>query len=107
MTAAAHSDTLVVFGVTGDLAHKMIFPALYALVAKGALNVPIVGVASPNWTLEQLHARITESIEHAGVSNTTYVLPKLLSLVTFVCGDYRDAETFQSIKKALGGAQRP
>ena len=52
------SDALVLFGVTGDLAHKMIFPALYALVKRGALKVPVVGVARPNWTPARLHARV-------------------------------------------------
>ena len=50
---ASHSDALVLFGVTGDLAHKMIFPALYALAKRGALKVPVIGVASPNWSLAQ------------------------------------------------------
>ena len=48
---ASHSDALVLFGVTGDLAHKMIFPALYALAKRGALKVPVIGVASPKWSL--------------------------------------------------------
>ena len=51
---ASHSDALVLFGVTGDLAHKMIFPALYALAKRGALKVPVIGVASPKWSLAQL-----------------------------------------------------
>ena len=53
---------LVLFGVTGDLAHKMIFPALYAMVKRGDLNVPIVGVALPKWSLERLHRRLTERL---------------------------------------------
>ena len=58
-----HSNALVVYGVTGDLAHKMIFPALYAMVKHGNLNVPIIGVAFPKWSLERLHRRITQSIK--------------------------------------------
>ena len=50
---ASHSDALVLFGVTGDLAHKMIFPALYALAKRGDLKVPVIGVASPKWSLAQ------------------------------------------------------
>ena len=50
---ASHSDALVLFGVTGDLAHKMIFPALYAMAKRGALKVPVIGVASPKWSLAQ------------------------------------------------------
>ena len=50
---ASHSDALVLFGVTGDLAHKMIFPALYAMVKRNVLNVPVIGVAFPKWSLDQ------------------------------------------------------
>ena len=49
--AESQSDALVVFGVTGDLAHKMIFPALYAMVKSGKLTVPVIGVAFPKWSL--------------------------------------------------------
>jgi glucose-6-phosphate 1-dehydrogenase len=60
--AASRSDALVLFGVTGDLAHKMIFPALYAMVKSGALKVPVIGVAFPKWSLARLHKRVTDSI---------------------------------------------
>ena len=63
---ASRSDALVLFGVTGDLAHKMIFPALYALAKNGALKVPVVGVASPKWSLEQLRNRVEDSIQRSG-----------------------------------------
>ena len=59
---AARSDALVLFGVSGDLAHKMIFPALYAMAKRGALNVPVIGVASSKWTVAQLCKRATDSI---------------------------------------------
>ena len=64
--ANSQSDALVVFGATGDLAHKMIFPALYAMVKRGVLNVPVIGVAFPKWSLERLHRRATDSIKRAG-----------------------------------------
>ena len=63
MRAPSHSDALVLFGVTGDLAHKKIFPALYAMVKRGTLNVPVIGVALPKWSLPQLHKRVTDSIK--------------------------------------------
>jgi len=66
MTAPLHSDALVVFGATGDLAYKQIFPALQAMVRTGALNVPVVGVAKSRWTLDQLRARARDSLEHHG-----------------------------------------
>ena len=64
--ADSPSDALVLFGVTGDLAHKMIFPALYALVKRGKLNVPIIGVAFPKWTLARVRKRVTDSIRRSG-----------------------------------------
>ena len=63
---ASHSDALVLFGVTGDLAHKMIFPALYALAKRGALKVPVIGVASPNWSLADLRNRVKDSMTRSG-----------------------------------------
>ena len=59
------ADALVIFGVTGDLAHKMIFPALYAMCKRGVLNVPVVGVASSKWNLAQLRKRVKDSIRHS------------------------------------------
>ena len=63
---ASRSDALVLFGVTGDLAHKMIFPALYAMAKRGTLKVPVIGVAFPKWSLERLHKRVTDSIKRSG-----------------------------------------
>ncbi|MEB2332930.1 MAG: glucose-6-phosphate dehydrogenase [Anaerolineaceae bacterium] len=101
------SDALALFGVTGDLAYKMIIPALYALVKRNALTIPIVGVALEKWTLEQLRARITDSLQHEGGIDDRQAFDKLLSLLRYVSGDYNRQETFSSIKEALGGAQRP
>ena len=61
----SHSDALVLFGVTGDLAHKMIFPALYALVKWDALKVPVIGVAFPKWSLTRLQNRVKDSIKRS------------------------------------------
>lgn len=105
--ALKHSDALVVFGVTGDLAHKQIFPALYAMVKRGELTVPWVGVAFPNWSVERLHRRITDSIERAGGIDNQRALKTLLASFTYVSGDYKDAQTFVAIKQALGKARRP
>jgi hypothetical protein len=66
-----HSDALVVFGVTGDLAHKQIFPALYAMVKRGELTVPVIGVAFPKWSLERMQRRITDSIKRRAGSTTS------------------------------------
>ncbi|HTW61916.1 MAG TPA: glucose-6-phosphate dehydrogenase [Terracidiphilus sp.] len=105
--AEPQSDALVVFGVTGDLAHKMIFPALYAMVKRGALKVPVIGVALPKWSLERLHRRATDSIRRSGGIDDKRALQRLLSLLKYVSGDYADGNTFTTIKAALGKARRP
>src|ERR1017187_6773009 len=104
---ASRSDALVLFGVTGDLAHKMIFPALYTMVKRGTLKVPIIGVALPKWRLARLHKRVTESIERSGGVDNQPALHRLLSLLKYVSGDYDDPNTFTAIKSALGRARRP
>ncbi|MGP8271537.1 MAG: glucose-6-phosphate dehydrogenase [Terracidiphilus sp.] len=104
---ASKSDALVVYGVTGDLAHKMIFPALYAMIKRGTLNVPVIGVAFPKWTLERLQKRVTHSIEQSGGIDNKQALHHLLSLLKYVSGDYNDSDTFASIKQSLGRARRP
>ncbi len=105
--AKPHSDAPVIFGVTGDLAHKMIFPALYAMVKKGALKVPVIGVAFPKWSMVRLYKRVTDSIERSGGIDNKRALQHLLSLLKYVSGDYKDPSTFTTIKEVLGKARRP
>jgi len=97
----------VLFGVTGDLAHKMIFPALYAMVKSGALKVPVIGVAFPKWSPARLHKRVTDSIRRSGGIDDKRALRHLLSLISYVNGDYKDPATFAALKKALGSSRRP
>ena len=103
----APSDALVLFGVTGDLARKMIFPALYAMAKRGMLEVPVVGVASSPWSLKQLHERATDAIGQAGPIDDRRALRHLLSLLGYVSGNYNDPATFAALKQALGRARRP
>jgi glucose-6-phosphate 1-dehydrogenase len=103
----SHCNALVLFGVTGDLAHKMIFPALYALAKKGELKVPVIGVAFPKWSLARLHKRATDSIKRSGEINDRRALHQFLSRLSYVSGDYKDPGTFTEIKQALGPARRP
>jgi len=99
------ADALVIFGVTGDLAHKMIFPALYAMAKRGVLTVPVVGVAFSQWSLEQLREHATDSIRQAGGIDDLDALADLLSLLGYVDGDYNDPGTFVALKDALGDAR--
>jgi glucose-6-phosphate 1-dehydrogenase len=102
----SHSDALVFFGATGDLAYKKIFPALQAMIKRGHLDVPVIGVAKAGWNLEQLRARAHESLEkHGGVDAAAF--DKLSGLLRYVDGDYKDPGTFQAIRKELQGALRP
>ncbi|MGR9108095.1 MAG: glucose-6-phosphate dehydrogenase [Gammaproteobacteria bacterium] len=103
----APSDALVIFGVTGDLAHKMIFPALYGLARRGGLNVPVVGVASSKWSLAQLRKQATDSIKQGGKIDDRSALDHLLSRLRYVDGNYNDPGTFKALKQALGDARRP
>ncbi|MBC7603752.1 MAG: glucose-6-phosphate dehydrogenase [Ramlibacter sp.] len=104
---AQPADALVVFGATGDLAHKMIFPALYAMCRSGALKVPVIGVAASQWNAEQFRARARESVEQEGGAADPRALDKLLSSLQYVSGDYNDAATFDALRVALSGAKRP
>ncbi|MEO7251630.1 MAG: glucose-6-phosphate dehydrogenase, partial [Arenimonas sp.] len=100
------SDALVFFGATGDLAYKQIFPALQAMVAAGELDIPIIGVARPDWTQAQLQERARASVtEHGGLDEAAFA--KLAPLLQYIKGDYNDPATYQRLKHALGKAERP
>jgi glucose-6-phosphate 1-dehydrogenase len=101
-----HSDALVFFGATGDLAYKKIFPALQAMARRGHLDVPVIGVAKSGWNLKQFKARAKDSVkQHGGMDAKAF--KKLNNLLRYVDGDYNDASTFQAIRKELGKAKRP
>ena len=102
-----HSDALVVFGFTGDLANKKIFPALYAMVKKGLLTVPIIGVASSKLSTQDLCLRVRESLERENKLDDEPAFERLVTLLHYISGDYTDLATFEALKTALGKAQRP
>jgi glucose-6-phosphate 1-dehydrogenase len=101
------SDALVLFGMTGDLAHKMIFPALYAMVKSGTLAVPVIGVASRTWSVADLHEHVKESIREAGGIDNKEAFAHLLSLLTYISVNYDDPGAFSAIKNALADAKHP
>lgn len=105
--AVRQSDALVLFGITGDLARKKIFPALYALAKRGALNVPVIGVATSRLSPAQLRQRAKDAVKASGKIDDQPAFDHLLSLLSYVSGDYNDLGTFTALKKALGEARRP
>ncbi len=104
---APHSDALVLFGATGDLAHKMIYPALQAMVRHGHLDVPVIGVARPGWDLDKLRGYARDSLEKHAAGLDPAAFAKLSSLLRYVGGDYTDAKTFDRLRETLGRAERP
>ena len=103
----ARSDALVVFGATGDLAHKKVLPALYALHLRGDLNVPVIGVASSPWSHDEFRERARASVQTSGASAADGELDSFLAQLQYVSGNYQDSATFDALKKALGNARRP
>jgi len=102
----AHSDALVFFGATGDLAYKKIFPSLQAMIKRGHLTVPVIGVAKAGWNLDQFRARARDSLEkHGGIDEAAFA--KLIGLLHYIDGDYGDAATFAALRRELGTAKRP
>jgi glucose-6-phosphate 1-dehydrogenase len=100
------SDALVVFGATGDLAYQQIFPALHALSRSGRLEIPVVGVAKPDWSIEQFRDRARDSIAAHG-SLDAGAFAALAGRLSYVAGDYQAPDTFERLHHALGGATRP
>jgi glucose-6-phosphate 1-dehydrogenase len=102
----SHSDALVFFGATGDLAYKKIFPALLEMAKRGNLPGPVVGVAKQGWKLDQLRARAEASIKEHGEFDAA-AFAKLSDLLRYVDGDYNDPATFTQLRQELGAAKSP
>ena len=100
------SDALVLFGATGDLAYKQIFPALYAMARRGQLDIPVIGFARQTWTDEQLRARVRESVAERGEVDPA-VFEHLASRLSYVAGDYQAPTSYEALRRALGSRQRP
>ena len=103
--ATLSSDAFVFFGATGDLAYKKIFPALQAMIRRGGLDMPIIGVARPPWALDTLRQRARDSLEHHGLDGDAFA--KLSTQLRYVAGDYSDPGTYDRLREALSGAARP
>jgi glucose-6-phosphate 1-dehydrogenase len=104
--SVAHSDAIVFYGATGDLAYKQIFPALYALAQHDRLDIPVIGVANAGWELPSLQARARDSVlAHGAIDEAVFA--RFVSLLRYIDGDYRDTATFTALRRELGDAHRP
>jgi glucose-6-phosphate 1-dehydrogenase len=106
MAANILSDALVLFGASGDLAHKKLYPALYAMCRRGRLDIPVVGVGRSKWQIQDLIAHAHDAVcKRADFDEQTFA--RLAKLLRYVDGDYRDQETYRALRDALGGAKHP
>jgi glucose-6-phosphate 1-dehydrogenase len=104
--AIPSADAFVFFGATGDLAYKKIFPALQAMIRRGDLEMPIIGMGRSGWTLDKLRERVHDSLEHNGGVDAD-AFAKLSAQLQYVNGDYADPATYSRLQQALDGAARP
>src|SRR5678815_512557 len=106
MSSVPQSDALILFGATGDLAFKQIFPALQALTRRNHLDMPVIIVARSGWSLDQLKARIKDSLEqHGGLEPDAFA--RLVARLQYVDGDYSDNATYVNLRRVLAEAQHP
>ncbi len=104
---AGRGDALVLFGATGDLAKKKLYPALYHLAARGRLGIPVIGVAVSNWDDDQLRDYARTAVTQKEGSPNQGAIDELTRSLSFVCGDYRDRSTFELLGQRLAGARHP
>ncbi|HVM13399.1 MAG TPA: glucose-6-phosphate dehydrogenase [Egibacteraceae bacterium] len=104
---SVRSDALVLFGATGDLARKMLFPALHELARANELPATVVGVAASDWSTDALidYARAAVTEHGGGIDPDAF--SRLASALAYVAGDYRERETYTSLAAALGACDCP
>src|SRR6188474_3617570 len=104
---AQTADVLVVFGITSDLAKVMTFHSLYRLERRGLLDCPIVGVAVDDWSVDDLKERARTSITGTGETLDEAIFERLASSLSYVAGDFSDAETYKHVADAISEARTP
>ena len=107
LTNAPISDLLVMFGASGDLAKKKLFPAIYRLECRGRLGIPVIGVAREAWTDDDLRSHCRDAIAEAGEEWDQAAFDRLASKMSYVTGDYADPATFAELARQAGGAKHP
>ena len=105
MMETTYADALILFGISGDLARKKLFSALYDLTASGGLDMPVIGVASSDWDDETLRLQAREALEEAGEPLDDEVFDRLAANLCYVAGDYQEAGTYADIAKRVGGGE--
>jgi glucose-6-phosphate 1-dehydrogenase len=101
------ADVFVAFGITGDLAKVMTFRSLYRLERRGLLNCPVLGVSVDDWSVDHLREHARAAIEGTGEPVDDEVFGRFAARLSYVQGDFGDAETYKRVGKAIGAAQRP
>jgi glucose-6-phosphate 1-dehydrogenase len=104
---ATPADALVIFGITGDLAKVMTFHSLYRLESRGLLDCPILGVASQDWTVEQLREHARDCIKQCGETIDDEVFERFAARLSYVSGDFADDQTYRHVAKAIDDARSP
>ena len=105
--APTPADVLVIFGITGDLAKKQTFRALYRMERRGELPCPIVGLARDEWSDATLRDHARQAIEDSGEKISEHVFQRLAGRLSMVSGDYRDPKTYDLIAHAIEGRHTP
>ena len=101
------ADVLVLFGATGDLAKKKLFPALYSMAFNDSLKCPVVGVASTKWSHEQFTTKAMEAIKDAFPNPDPKILEELDGELSLVVGNYEDPKLYEDLAEALKDKQSP
>ncbi len=101
------ADALVLFGITGDLAKKKLFSALYTLELAGELDCPVIGVASSNWSVNELRDNAHTALLQNGIDLDPVVWDRFAARLDYVSGDYREQATFDAVSEKVGDAACP
>jgi glucose-6-phosphate 1-dehydrogenase len=107
MSNRRQANALVIFGITGDLARKMTLRSLYRLEQRGMLDLPVIGVAVEDWTVEHLRDHARQAIQEAGETIDDEVFGRLAGRLRYVSGDFGDDATYEKVAKAIGDADNP
>ncbi len=103
---APAADLLVIFGITGDLARKMTFRALYRLEHRGLLQCPVVGVASDDITVDELLKRARKAVTDSGEKVSSKVFNRLVDRFSYVYGDVTDSKLYKTLAERIGSDRK-